>query len=90
MKLDMKNVPRTDDVDRNDTILFSESNSRFIVEVSGEDREEFERIMSGTTVAAIGEVVEGENFKVYGLKGDLIVSASIWDLKEAWQKTFRW
>jgi len=58
--------------------------------VSGESREEFERIMSGTATTAIGEVVDGEDFKVYGLNDSVVVSANIRDLKEAWQKTFRW
>ena len=90
MNLYMKDVPRSDDVDRNDIVLFSESNSRFIVEVPEGSRKEFELIMSGTAAAAIGETAEGEGFKIYGLKGDLIVSARIWDLKKAWQETFRW
>jgi hypothetical protein len=46
--------------------------------------------MSGADTSTIGEVVDGEDFKIYGLSGNLIVSANIYDLKEAWQKTFRW
>ncbi len=90
MALRMANVPRSGDLDRNDRVLFSESNSRFIVEVAEESRAEFEHIMIGSDTTAIGEVTDGEDFEVYGLKGDLIASANIWDLKEAWQKTFRW
>ncbi|MFC1712681.1 phosphoribosylformylglycinamidine synthase subunit PurL [Candidatus Poribacteria bacterium] len=89
MNLRMADVPG-EGVGRDDTILFSESNSRFIVEVQEESRAEFEQIMAGTAMATIGEITDDEDFKVYGLKGDLIVSANIWDLKEAWQKTFRW
>jgi phosphoribosylformylglycinamidine synthase len=90
MNLYMRDVPRSDDVSRNDTVLFSESNSRFMVEVSEESREEFEEIMADTATAVIGEVVDGEEFRVYGLSDDVVVSANISDLKEAWQKTFRW
>ena len=90
MNLYIKDIPCADDVARNDTILFSESNTRFIVEVSKESQAEFERIMSGADTSTIGEVVDGEDFKIYGLSGNLIVSANIYDLKEAWQKTFRW
>ena len=90
MTLHMKDVPRSDNADRNDTVLFSESNSRFLVEVPEGSGQTFERIMAGTATAAIGEIVDGEDFKVYGLKGSLIVSARIWALKEAWQKTFKW
>ena len=90
MNLRMADTPKADDVIRNDAVLFSESNSRFVVEVSQESREEFEKIMDGALIAAIGEIVDGEDFSVYGLKGDLVVSAKIGDLKEVWQKTFRW
>ena len=90
MNLRMADVPGSDAVSRNDRMLFSESNSRFIVEVTGESQEEFQQVMSGTATAAIGEITDDEDFVVYGLEGDLIVSTNIWDLKEAWQKTFRW
>lgn len=88
MDLHMKRVQRADDVNRNDTVLFSESNTRFIVEVPEESREEFQRIMSGTAMAAIGKIVDNKNFKIYGLKGELIVSAKIQNLKKVWQSTF--
>ncbi|MGB9595458.1 MAG: AIR synthase-related protein, partial [Candidatus Poribacteria bacterium] len=90
MKIHLKNVPRSDDVLRNDTILFSESNSRFIVEVSKENQAEFENIMSETNTAIIGEVIDSNKFVVYGLNENVVISASINDLKNAWQKTFKW
>jgi phosphoribosylformylglycinamidine synthase len=90
MNINLKNVPYFDDVNRNDTILFSESNTRFIVEVSKEKQAEFEKLMSETATSAIGEVVDSKAFNVYGINGDLVVSANIYDLKEAWQRTFRW
>lgn len=90
MNISLKNVPCSDDVKRNDTLLFSESNTRFIVEVSKEKQAEFEQIMSKTATSAIGEIVDSEDFKVYGINGNLVISANIYDLKEAWQKTFRW
>jgi phosphoribosylformylglycinamidine synthase subunit PurSL len=90
INLRMADVPKADDVSRNDTILFSESNSRFVVEVPEESRTEFEQIMAGIATAAIGDITDSENFEVYGLGGELVASAKIGDLKEAWQKTFRW
>jgi phosphoribosylformylglycinamidine synthase len=90
MNINLKNVLCSDDVNRNDTILFSESNTRFIVEVSKEKQAEFEKIMSGIAISAIGEVIDSKDFNIYGINGDLVVSANIYDLKEAWQRTFRW
>ena len=90
MEIHLKNVPCSDDVIRNDTILFSESNSRFIVEVSKENQAEFERVMSETDVAVIGEVTDNDKLIIYGLNENVVVSVNIYDLKNAWQKTFRW
>ena len=58
--------------------------------MSKENQAEFEKIMPGTDTAVIGEVTNNDRFIVYGLDGNVIVSASINDLKDAWQKTFKW
>ena len=45
--LSLVNVPRDPDVTADDVLLFSESNSRFIVEVVPEKQEAFEKCMAG-------------------------------------------
>ena len=75
---------------RNDTILFSESNSRFIVEVEKKKQKEFEKLMRGVSCGLIGCVSEKRYFKVYGLDNKPCVEADIYDLKESWQKPLRW
>ena len=47
MHLSLMDVPRDADVTANDVLLFSESNSRFIVEVAPEKQEAFEKCMAG-------------------------------------------
>jgi len=86
----LKSVPRTGPLFRNDFILFSESNSRFLVEVSPDDEAKFREAMSGVPVAFIGHVNQEEKLEVYGLNGEKIISESIVELKEAWQKPLRW
>ena len=81
---------RTKNDKRNDFILFSESNSRFVVEVEKDKQKDFERAMKGVSFALIGCVSAGSDFKVYGLDGKSCVSADINDLKEAWQRPLRW
>jgi phosphoribosylformylglycinamidine synthase len=88
--VDLKAVPLAGPISRDDFILFSESNSRFLVEVAPENREEFERVMGGVSLAAIGQVIESGMLKVRGLDGREIVNLPISDLKEAWQKPLRW
>ncbi len=88
--INLEAVPLGESIDRDDFILFSESNSRFLVEVAPENKNEFEKIMSGTRFAAIGQVTDAEVLEIYGLNGKKIVSASLVELKEAWQKPLRW
>lgn len=90
MELHLRNVPVSGKIDRNDTILFSESNSRFVVEVAPEHRKRFEEVMAGSDFGLIGEMTDDKEFSVYGLNGKLVVSANINDLKEAWQRPLRW
>ncbi len=83
-------IPLGEPVDRDDFILFSESNSRFLVEVAPENKNEFEEIMGGTSPAAIGQVTNFEMLEIYGLNRRKVVTASLSELKEAWQKPIRW
>ena len=66
---------------RNDFLLFSESNSRFVVEVDKKHKEEFERILKGVDFGLIGCVTSGNSFKIFGLDGKLCVEADSRKLK---------
>ena len=86
----LKPVPLGEPIDRDDLILFSESNSRFLVEVAPENKGEFEEVMKGISLAVIGQVTNSEALEIYGLDGHQIVLKSLSQLKEAWQKPIRW
>ncbi|MDZ4231060.1 MAG: AIR synthase-related protein, partial [Dehalococcoidales bacterium] len=86
----LKAVPLGERFDRDDFILFSESNSRFLVEVSLENKDKFEEIMSGVSLKAIGQVTDSEVLEIYGLRGEKVVSASLGELKDSWQKPLKW
>ncbi len=75
---------------RDDFVLFSESNSRLIVEISKENQKEFEDILKGIPLGLIGCVTAGKEFKVFGLDGKICLRAGIDELKESWQKPLRW
>jgi phosphoribosylformylglycinamidine synthase len=86
----LKSVPLGEPIDREDFILFSESNTRFLVEVAPENEAEFEKMMEGIELAAIGQVTDAETLEIYGLNGRKVVDTSIQELKEAWQRPLRW
>jgi phosphoribosylformylglycinamidine synthase len=86
----LEQVPLGESIDRDDFVLFSESNSRFLVEVAPKDREEFEKTMGDTSWAVVGEVTGSGVLEVYGRDGRRIVNESLSVLKEAWQSPIRW
>jgi phosphoribosylformylglycinamidine synthase len=83
----LKRVPRSKNAMRNDYILFSESNSRFLVEVSEKQREDFEALMKNVDYAVIGKTQSTTRFLAYGLEGRIVIDANIDELRQAWRIT---
>jgi phosphoribosylformylglycinamidine synthase len=89
-EIKIKSIPVAEKISRDDFILFSESNSRFVVEVTPENKEKFEKMLNGVVFANIGTTNDTNNLEISGLNGKKIVNEAISDLKEAWQKPLRW
>jgi phosphoribosylformylglycinamidine synthase II len=85
MELNLANVPASKKMKRNDQILFSESNSRFLVEVPEKRREDFEALMKGNVYAAIGRVKKDGYLSVYGLNNEKVVDAGLAELRNRWK-----
>jgi phosphoribosylformylglycinamidine synthase len=88
MTVDLARVPAAG-MGRDDEILFSESQSRFVVTISPEEREAFEAAMEGCITGQIGIVTDAPVLAIDGLSGQRILSARIDELKEAWQKPLK-
>jgi phosphoribosylformylglycinamidine synthase len=71
----------------NDVLLFSETNTRFIVEVS--DEKKFIQLMKRAPLWKLGRVVKGRSFTIRDFAGKTIVDTDIDALKAAWQKPFK-
>ncbi len=91
MGLDLGHVLwKGDPAGKNDlSLLFSESASRHLVTVHPENRERFEKIMTGHCFASIGEVMEGAELVVTGLAGGTVIRAGLAELKDAWQNPLK-
>jgi len=81
----LKRVPRPKGVKRNDFVLFSESNSRFLVEVSEKRREDFDDLMKGNSFSLVGRVKKNGYVSVYGVNGERVVEASLIELRNRWK-----
>jgi phosphoribosylformylglycinamidine synthase len=86
----LEKVPLGEAINRSDFVLFSESNTRFLVEVPSNSKQQFEKTMKDVDFAAIGEVTADNKLQIYGLSGHQLISAPIDALKEAWQRPLRW
>lgn len=86
VELDLREVPNRV-VRRNDFMLFSESNSRFLVEVPEKIKSDFEAVMKGKVCAKIGKVTKNPELIIHGLNGAIILVAPIRDLRQSWKET---
>lgn len=87
----LADVPLSEKIEREDYILFSESNSRFLAEVSPEHKAEFEKLMQAGDFGLIGEVTAEPRLKIAGRNGsEIIINIPVSELKEAWQRPMRW
>ena len=89
MEVDLRKVPASG-VDGNDTLLFSESQSRFVATVRPENQKAFEDCLKENIFSPVGRVVSGKGFTITGLGGSAVVRADIDELKEAWKKPLMW
>jgi len=88
IELDLRKVPR-ETIERDDFVLFSESNSRFLLEVVDEDKRDIQALMKEKTYARIGTVTKNPRLRVLGLDGKVVLDASISDLRASWKQTLK-
>ncbi|MDR4509232.1 MAG: phosphoribosylformylglycinamidine synthase subunit PurL [Candidatus Brocadiaceae bacterium] len=89
MILDLSMVPTDGLIQRNDLILFSESNTRFLVEVCPEHQKKFESTIKDLPHGLLGKVTAEPILKIYGLDNKPVINENIYELKEAWQSPLR-
>jgi len=85
MSLNLNNVPIGEEIPFNDFLLFSESNSRFLVEVEPENKNSFEKHMTDVSIGCLGTVTDTSEFIIKGLTDNTIIETTIDKLKAAWQ-----
>jgi phosphoribosylformylglycinamidine synthase len=89
--LDLDETPRDPRIYSNETLLFSESPSRILVEVTPENESAFLRHFGkgakSAPVRRVGQTTANPILKVVGLDGSSILEEPLRELKDAWQKT---
>jgi phosphoribosylformylglycinamidine synthase len=85
LELDLRQVPYAGPTRHAHLLLWSESPSRFLVEVAAEDADVFERRLQGLPVARIGQVLDVPELRIIGLEGETLISESSMSLQAAWR-----
>ncbi len=86
--VDLAKMKRSGDADRDDALLFSESQSRILVSVAPESEKEFESIFAHAGFSKIGKVISGD-FIIQGLSGAKIVQTDVGELEKHYKRRFR-
>ncbi|MDR3637785.1 MAG: AIR synthase-related protein, partial [Isosphaeraceae bacterium] len=86
----LRDVPCADDAAHDAVLLFSESPSRFVLEVRPEHATVVADLFSGLPLGRLGTVVADSLLSVRGLNADPVIESRVPDLKTAWQRPLRW
>ncbi len=90
LDISLQDIPGAGDLARDDTAIFSESNSRFLVEVEEKNGQRFDDLLSDCACKKIGRVMDNNTVKIRGLSGIVRIEQDIETLKQSWQKTLGW
>jgi phosphoribosylformylglycinamidine synthase len=97
-RVQLNDVPCTRDASKNVFLLFSESPSRFLMEIRPDCISEVSKRLAGLPLGRLGEVTSSHGdegrlsprLRVVGLEGSVVIDAEVADLKAAWQRPLGW
>ncbi len=97
-RVSLRDVPCDDDAALDPVLLFSESPSRFLLEVPPQHYAALVDLFGDLPVGRLGEVSDPDHgpqagpprLAITGIDGTIVVDAEIADLKDAWQRPLRW
>ena len=90
IEADLKGLPKSSDCQRADVQLFSESTTRYVLEIAPENFDAFAKMMLNLPFGQIGKVTEEKTLKINDQNGKTVIEKDLDSLKNAWQKTFDW
>jgi phosphoribosylformylglycinamidine synthase len=90
IEADLRGLARTEDCVRTDSQLFSESTSRYVVEIEPQHFDAFAKRMLNVPFGQIGLVTAGDRLTVKNRKGRAVIDVDLATLKNAWQQPLAW
>lgn len=88
----LSEVPGAEDFERDDLLLFSESQGRFLLSVRPGDCKKFEELLAGLPFAKVGQVIDEPRLRASSLDGSgrFVLDSPVQALREAWKKPLDW
>jgi len=86
IEVDLREVP-ADDIKHEDFLLFSESQSRFVVTIDPNKKDEFEKIMPDAKL--IGKVRDDQKVLMTGFGDESVLDIIVSELESSYKKTFK-
>ena len=90
IEADLRGLPKSKDCPRADSQLFSESNSRYIVEVEPENYDAFAKLMLNLPFGQIGKVTTENTLTIKAENGKKVIEHDLDSLKQSFQKPLDW
>lgn len=85
--IDLDEVIKPSQLHNEEAILFCESPSRFLVEVTEENEKEFLKAMKGAPMARVGSTIANPILRFIGLDSSTVLEEPLGTLKSVWLKT---
>jgi phosphoribosylformylglycinamidine synthase len=89
IQLDLAPLVKSSGIDDPAVLLFSESNTRFLVEVPPDAVGRFEAALAGLPFVCLGEVTEHDRVRVQHA-GTLLIDTPWHEFKAVWKKPLAW
>jgi phosphoribosylformylglycinamidine synthase II len=90
-EIELNKVPMSDGSLDSTSVLFSESNTRFLCEVAPENATSFEKKLAGIPHACVGRARTDKQLKIVEQSGGAtLIESELGALKSAWKKPLAW
>ena len=90
LELDLKSLASQSGTTSDAVLLFSESNTRFLVEIPPEQWTRCATHFTGLPLVELGRVTADPNVTIRGIAGDVVVDANWNELKQVWKAPLAW
>jgi len=77
-------------IKKDEILLFSESNSRFVVTIPPEKMKLFENILKNQPCYKIGTVTKKKKLVITGYRDKPVIDGTITSFRHAWKKPLQW